>query len=337
MAKVYDGDILAQISHFREGNEVFDRIIADVPSFIDRWPGTLGLGKMRDVVSACAEIAKNNLSDDGTITISATGVAAERWDEWMEAEGNTIFELVPNSTWTFYRPYGFVSRGNREIKFFAGRRDDWSYVRTYRKIGSSYTINRDAWPRYTHVPNQFADFPFPDSMNDVEISAFRAPVHHGLNEAKEFQKWMIKNNITWSSTFREDGVEVVTGLDDPGHTCGGYWIQFSPDPADWYHVPKTIYTHDGEGSGFDFTTVRKFDDNTRPGLQNIRGGANHNYVMLASWIVQTHTNVGDRILDPFCGRGSLVAASIINGRDIVGVEYNPERAANAKRVIKDLA
>ena len=59
--------------------------------------------------------------------------------------------------------------------------------------------------------------------------------------------------------------------------------------------------------------------------------------MLASWILATHTNPGDRILDPFCGYGSMVAAAIVNGRDIVGVEYNDGRAANAKRVIKDLA
>ena len=336
MAKVYNNDITNMINLFGENEEVFDHIIAEVPSFVGRWGGAQGLGKIRDCVSACADIAKNHLSADGRITISATGVAQERWDQWMEAEGNTIFELVPDSTWAMFRPTAFKSLGNRRTEHFWHRRDDWTFVRTYRKIGSSYTINREAWPEFRHVRNQFADFPFPESMNDVEMSAFRAPVHKGLNEAKELQKWLLKKGIQWSSVYRDDGVEIVNQLEDPGHFSGGYIVQFSTDPADWYHIPKTIYNTVGTNINFNNETLDKFDDMTRPGLKNLRSG-NHRHVMLSSWMVATHTNVGDKILDPFCSWGSTVAAAIINERDIVGVEVNDGRAHNAKRVIQDLS
>jgi hypothetical protein len=336
MAKVYNNDITNMINLFGENNEVFDHIIAEVPSFVGRWGGAQGLGKIRDCVSACADIAKNHLSADGRITISATGVAQERWDEWMEAEGNTIFELVPDSTWAMFRPTAFKSLGNRRTEHFWHRRDDWTHVRTYRKIGSDYTVDRAAWPEFRHVRSMFADFPFPDSMNDVEMSAFRAPVHKGLNEAKEFQKWMLKKGIEWDSVYRDDGVEIPTAISDPGHFAGGYIIQFSTDPADWYHIPKTIYNTVGTNINFNNAILDKFDDTTRPGLRNLRSG-NHRHVMLSSWLVATHTKVGDRILDPFCGMGSTVAAAIINERDIVGVEVNDGRASNAQRVIQDLS
>ena len=336
MAKVYDNDITNMINVFESNGDRFDRIIADVPSFIDRWGGAQGLGKLRDCVSAVADMSKRFLSDDGTVTVSLTGVAEERWDEWMEAEGNTIFELVPNSTWAMFRPSCFKSLGNRQTEHYWHRRDDWTYVRTYRKIGSDYTINRAAWNTYTHVRDQMAEFPFPDSMNDVTISPFRAPVHKGLNEAKSFQKWLIKKNLNYSVVQREDGVEIVKTVSDPGHLVNGYVVQFSPDPADWIHLPKEIVVHDGAGIGFDADTVDKFYDRSRPGLNNLTSG-NHRFVNLASWIVATHTNEGDRILDPFCSHGSIVAAALINGRDVVGVEYNQGRAALAKRVIKDLA
>lgn len=336
MARVYDNDILNMITKFESQGDTFDRIIADVPSFIGRWGGAHGEGKVRDCVSACADIAKRFLTEDGTITISATGVAEERWDEWFEAEGNQHFELVPNSTWAMFRPSCFKSLGNRQTEHFWHRRDDWTYVRTYRRIGSDYTINRAAWNTYTHVRDQMAEFPFPDSMNDVTISPFRSPVHKGLNEAKSFQKWLIKKNLNYGVVNRDDGVEIVTTVNDPGHMVNGYVVQFSPDPADWIHLPKEIVVHDGAGIGFDAATVDKFYDRSRPGLNNLTTG-NHRFVNLASWIVATHTNVGDKILDPFCSHGSIIAAAIINGRDPVGVEYNQGRAELAKRVIKDLA
>ena len=336
MAKVYDNDIINMKSIFEENGDKFDRIIADIPSFLGRWGGAHSETKLRDCVKSVADHAMRFLNDDGTVTISATGIAEEIWDEWMEAEGDQHFELVPNSTWAMFRPTCFKSLGNRRTQHFWHRRDDWTHVRTFRKIGSDYQINRSGWETYTHFPNQFADFPFPDSMNDVEVSAFRAPVHKGLNEAKEFQKWMLKKGLEWSSDTRDDGVEIVMEVQDPGHLVNGYIVQFSPDPADWYHIPKAICFHDGSNSGFNMETINKFSDLSRPGLQTLRSG-NHRYVMLASWILATHTNPGDRILDPFCGYGSMVASAIINGRDFVGVLYNDGRAANAKRLIKDLA
>ena len=197
---VVTNDILAEQNRFIAEGVKFDRIIADIPSFANRWPGAGGQGKIRDLVSSVIHMSKNCLTDDGTITVSCTGIAQEKWDEWFASEGNTIFELVPDSTWTMFRPY---LRQQEHNKHYWGRRDDWTFVRTYRKIGSSYTINRGAWTgeQEERHPNSFKSFPMPQTMNDVDVSAFRAPYHKGLYESKEMQKWLRKYELTY-----EEGV-----------------------------------------------------------------------------------------------------------------------------------
>lgn len=338
MATVFKDNILNKVREFKDPDnfQTFDRIIADVPSFLNRWPGAAGIGMLRDCVSAVADLAMNNLSEDGTVTISATGLAEERWNEWFEAEGNQHFELVPDSTWAMFRPTVYKISTN---KHFWHRRDDWTHVRTYRKIGSSFTLNKDAWPAIDGYPGRFNDFPWPDSMNDVELSAFRAPVHKGLNEAKEVQKWLIKNNIPYETITRDDGVEFVTTLGSQDASfLGGYVIQFGTDPSTWVHLPKQIVNHQGpNGPYFNNAVMEKFQDTTLPGLRALNSADNHRHVMLSSWITMTHSNEGDVILDPFCGWGSSVAAAIVNKRDIIGVEFNSGRADHAARVIQDLA
>ena len=58
--------------------------------------------------------------------------------------------------------------------------------------------------------------------------------------------------------------------------------------------------------------------------------------MLSSWILHTHTNEGDRVLDPFCGFGSMGAACAIMKRDFTGVEINPTRASIAQNAYDEL-
>jgi len=339
MATVYKQNLLTKVREFQDPDnfQKFDRIIADIPSFVNRWPASIGTGMIRDCTSAVADLAKNNLTEDGTVTVSCTGIAQERWDEWMEAEGNQYFELVPGSTWAMFRPTAYKISTN---KHFWHRRDDYTFVRTYRKIGSSFTIKRDAWPNIDGYPRRFGHFPFPDSMNDVELSAFRAPVHRGVNEAQELQKWLIKNGIEYSVTTRDDGIQFVRSINsDDASFLGGYVIQFSSDPADWIHLPKEILNHQGpNGPYFNSAVMDRFEGGTNfPGLNELFKPANHRHVMLSSWIVQTHSNEGDLILDPFCSWGSTVAAALVNKRDIIGVEANPGRADNAARVIQDLS
>ena len=101
--KVYVGDWLAHHNKMIGEGQKFDRIITDIPSFLNRWPGALGLGTINDLVSATIVAAQQALTEDGTMTISCTGVAQERFDLWFENQSE--WELVPNSTWAMFRPY----------------------------------------------------------------------------------------------------------------------------------------------------------------------------------------------------------------------------------------
>ncbi len=49
-----------------------------------------------------------------------------------------------------------------------------------------------------------------------------------------------------------------------------------------------------------------------------------------SVVVKAMTNEGDTVLDPFCGSGSIGIACVLLGRNYVGMELIPERAAEAR-------
>lgn len=54
---------------------------------------------------------------------------------------------------------------------------------------------------------------------------------------------------------------------------------------------------------------------------------------LMQWLVNTYTNPGDKVFDPFCGSGSTGAACVALHREFVGIELDPAyHAVAAKRV-----
>ena len=179
-----------------------------------------------------------------------------------------------------FRPYIRTISPNKQ---FWGRRDDWTYVRSYRKVGSSYTINPAGWPGSDMHRNNFDNYPMPTSMNNVELSAFRAPYHKGEHDSKEKQKWLSKNGITYEQQDRDDGLQVVSALGAGACFVEGYIVQLSTDRNDWYHIPKRIGQH---GDYFDDVIVGKFNDSSLPGTRVLAGG-NHKHVMLSSWILHT--------------------------------------------------
>ncbi len=316
--QTYSGDILNHHTKMVKEGFKFDRIIADLPSFENRWPGSPGHGKIRDCVSAVAVLAERCIeNDNGTVTVSGTGIAQEKWDEWVASQ--STWELVPDSTWAMFRPY---ARNTVNNKHYWGRRDDWTFVRTYRKVGSDYTINRAAWPNITHHRGAFKNFPMPSSMNDVEVSAFREPIHKGRLEAKELQKWLSKNEISYETDTSNSGLPIVSVLGAGGGFTDGYVVQFSSDPADWYHIPKRIsFMNDWY---FNDAAVNAFSNNEFKGCRVLSGG-NHKHVMLSAFILATHSNEGDHVLDPFATFGSTGAACAIMKRNYTGIEYNKTR------------
>ena len=60
----------------------------------------------------------------------------------------------------------------------------------------------------------------------------------------------------------------------------------------------------------------------------VRGMGLENCLMITKFIA-THTN-STKVVHPFCGEGSILAAANMNGLDAFGIERSPKRAAKAR-------
>ena len=324
---IYADDIRGKHITFREDGVSVQRLIADIPSFAGRYPGTLTYTAMIDCVNSVIDLMKNCVSE--TATISVTGEAQVKFDAWIDSEENTQWELVPNSEFATFKP---IYRNVQTNKQFWGRRDEWTYVRTYRKIGSDYLV---PWSNFSGVQGVIEGgegYPMPASRADITISAFRLPVHKGADESKEAQKWLQKNNIQYSETYSEDRArDQVTAVSDPGRILPAGHI-IAPSDFDLYlHIPARLYNQ-GRIAG---RQVMQFSKSGNVGLNNLLGEGTYR-VPFYNWLVQTFSEEGDTILDPFCGNGSSAVASIINKRGFIGVEYNADRARNAQLACEEI-
>jgi DNA modification methylase len=64
--------------------------------------------------------------------------------------------------------------------------------------------------------------------------------------------------------------------------------------------------------------------------------SDHVGVPFYNFLLQTHSDVNDVILDPFCGSGQMGVAAVINDRRFVGVEYNADRARTAELAMQEM-
>ncbi len=74
-------------------------------------------------------------------------------------------------------------------------------------------------------------------------------------------------------------------------------------------------------------------------IWNISGASTKNHpapfpLELALRIIKMFSFVGDTVLDPFCGSGTSMVASIRSGRNSIGVEIEPEYCKMAARLLK---
>ena len=323
---VYADDIKGRHLTFRESGAKFDRLIADIPSFEGRYPGTQTTGQMIDGVNSVIDLMKNCVNK--TATISVTGIAQEKFDSWLA--GQSDWELMPNSEWCMFEPY---YRNASTNKHFWGRRDEWTYVRTFRKVGSTELI---PWSRFLGVPfveQGGENFPMPASRADIEISAFRLPVHKGADEAKEHQKWLQKNNIKYTETYIEGRVgDKITGVDEPGRIFPKGSIIAPSDFALYKHIPNRLYNQ----HRIDSNVISQFSNPAHKGLCEMQKASDHVGVPFYNFLLQTHSDVNDVILDPFCGSGQMGVAAVINDRRFVGVEYNADRARTAELAMQEM-
>lgn len=343
MASVIRGDIRNFTRDLAQNPRKFDRIIFDAPSFLNRWGAAEGLGNIRDITSAVCHIADNYMSDGGTFTYSGTGVAREKFNEWVAAKEGE-WEEVPDSEWAMFRPTVHIEETGKQ---YWHRRDDWTHVTTMRKVGSDFTIRKDRWPEVRNYTKAFANYPWPSSMGDVAMSAFRSPVHVGINEAKEYQKWLLKNNIEFREYTRDDGVEMVdpTSVAHPAKLTGGYIVQFADavdNPSNSIHIPKRIVSfqdvNNAEGKvSLSDADKLKFYDATRKGMGVMSEAGHHRHFMLSMWLMATHTDKNDRVLVPCCGVGGNMLAGMMLGRSMTGVERNPGRVEVCKQALNDYA
>jgi len=323
---IFADDIKGKHVTFREDGWKFHRLIADIPSFEDRYPGAGSAGDLIDCVNSVIDLMVNCVNK--TATISCTGIVQEKFDTWLA--GQDQWEVIPNSEWCLFEPY---YRSVSTNKHFWGRRDEWTYVRSFRKVGTDTSV---PWSRYAgvvRVEDGGENFPMPAARADIEISAFRLPVHKGADESKEHQKWLQKHGIEYTETYIEGRHgDKITGVSDPGRIFAKGAVIAPSDFALYRHVPQRLYN---EGN---ITTniVQEFNKPTNPGLQNLQTSGDHASVGFYNMLIQTHSDAGDLILDPFAGAGAMAVASVINGRKYVGVEYNADRARGAQLACEEI-
>ena len=42
------------------------------------------------------------------------------------------------------------------------------------------------------------------------------------------------------------------------------------------------------------------------------------------WIIKVHSNIGDMILDPFCGSGTTIEAAVKHNRNAIGIDISEQ-------------
>jgi len=312
-------DTLGKHVTFVDSGRKVDRIITDIPSFPNRWTGSGGAGMISDCVSSVIHLIKNSLSDDGTATISCTGDALTRFNAWFDNQSD--FEVVPGSEFTTYKP---IYRNRLTNKHFWTRTDDWTYVRTIRKVGSDYTVS---WSNYTDVPNVAfggAQFPMPDTRDDYTTSEFRYGVHQGILESREYQNWLGENGIQYNENPVGDNT-AVSGVIDPGQIFQGGTVIAPSDFALFTHVPRRLYPNNLLN---DRVCNAFYDSNQIKAIMDETYGVDH--IMLLQYIYMTHCKQGDLILDPFAGTGSGLVAAKLAGVGYIGWEENFNRGRTAQ-------
>ena len=322
---VYADDIKGKHISFKEDGIKFDRLICDIPSFEGRWPGTSTKGDVLDAVNSVIDLIKNCVTT--TATVSVTGDAQVKFDEWLASQSD--WEVIPNSEWCMFQPY---YRNVTTNKQFWGRRDEWTYVRTLRKVGSDELIE---WSKFLGVHNVSGggeQYPMPASRADIEISAFRLPYHKGANESKEHQKWLQKHKIQYAENYiNEQGGDTITAVQEPGRIIDKGYVIAPSDFALYKHIPHRLYNQGAIGT----KVVEQFNAPGNDGLNKLLSG-NQAGVSLYNFIVQTHSEPGDLILDPFCSNGAMGVAAIVNQRKFIGVEFNPDRARTAQLALEEM-
>lgn len=57
-------------------------------------------------------------------------------------------------------------------------------------------------------------------------------------------------------------------------------------------------------------------------------------IELCRWLVRTYSHAGDTVFDPFAGAGAVPLAALLEGREIIASELNPDYFATMQRRIE---
>lgn len=293
-------------------NIKIDRIICDFPSFVKRHPGIPSDEAMQIMMGKLIKLIKSDsMSPEASLTISFTGIAQETFDQWMVREGNEYLDHLPEEDFTCFYNYLMDTRTRA---MFIGRRDNWACVRTYRLKTSSFVPNTVA-PIY-NVPGRFADFPYPEDRSLYTVHSFRAPVHHGINEAREDLVWIENqglNNVELQSKF----------LRYPN----GLLINFNMDRHTYIHMPAMVY------NAGKYMTQELFDKLTDqsndPGLFRMNRTASFHFAM---WLVERYSNENETVFNPFMELGEVACATMISKRTLIGTEFNAGRTESVRNM-----
>lgn len=293
----------------------FDRIIVDFPSVAGRWPGiktkerlSFQLGKLQKLVKS------DQLLPHGSITLSITGDIQREWKDWMAYEGHKYIEEVPNSLFTVYT---VALVDTRDDSLFVTRRIDWTWVQTYRKVGSEFTLNHvdpiKTWP------GKFANFMNgePLDRSKLTVHSFRPPFHKGINETAEWDSWKRARELHLPENQQFLG------------SLSGVLVNFDTDRGNYHHHAGWVK------SNVPFVTDKVFNatqDDTKASFQLNKNREFH----FNMWLMQACSNEGEHVFNPFAFDGTTAVAGFLTKRKMYVIDFNKGRTDNIGRLHNDL-
>ena len=116
---------------------------------------------------------------------------------------------------------------------------------------------------------------------------------------------------------------------------GNYFADLLPPTMGWIYWRKLMGGDfsDGELAWTSFNRALKEYTKCPKGID--KEHPTQKPLALMKWVIETYTNEGDTILDPFMGSGTTGVACVQTGRNFIGCEIDPDYYAIAERRIRD--
>lgn len=166
-------------------------------------------------------------------------------------------------------------------------------------------------------------------------SLFLFGTYHHVGEVLSVaDSYEVLNEIIW---FKRDAMPNVTCSRVTASHENIYWL--TPDNDDSYYfdyeTAKEIGLADGRLNEADKQLRSVWDiPKTKLGFEQEIGHPTQKPLRVLEPIINIWSESGDVVLDPFCGSGSTLVASDVNGREFLGIEQDEEWVKKSREYLE---